>query len=614
MMSVMYATLILGSVATEIAEGIALIAPPTTESAFREDWTVYPDDLQTRFSSRHDAPTLSLFVERTADKKADWRRAAATVPASAGQRFEAAARGEGNTDGGHGPSVSLSFFDAAHKRIAHTDMFLGNGDTGMRAVKLWAQAPEGTATAQLGLFLHGFGEAHYSDMTVRRLPDPVAPPDAKGVALTFSNEETAKLIGFGFEDDGWFYNEENARRGASEDAVALREKRIEWMRPDYVRMFFWYNDWNPSLDGKTFTWDSDNMLSHYRTLDLYQRLGTRVNVCGVEWAVKKPWEDPERLARAVGALMEHLITRKGYNCIRDYTLTNEPDIFFARAVEREAQSFKTFVRLHECVAAEFDRRGLNLNMVGSDDGNNRSWFERCVNDTGYFNLADLFASHFYFPVNVAPMTKHILADRIALLETRAPRKDFIVAEMGFADERTQPPDKNPLMREYPYAMHAMATFMDGLNAGVTGWSVWCVHEMYYPGGKTPMRFGLWDFDPPQWPVRPIYHALALMTRNTNAGDAVYRCHSSHPDWVKAARIGNHLFWVNLGENETLLTVSGGALISEAFAITEKDLVHDRECARPLQPQSAHQVAVPAHSFGLLSLKMQRSAEFWGHDT
>ena len=66
------------------------------------------------------------------------------------------------------------------------------------------------------------------------------------------------------EDDGWFYNEENASHGVTAEDITLREARIEWLRPATVRMFFWYKDWNPSEDWRTFTFDSSNMMSHYR--------------------------------------------------------------------------------------------------------------------------------------------------------------------------------------------------------------------------------------------------------------------------------------------------------------------------------------------------------------
>ena len=586
----------------------AAIVAPATEAAFEDEWNRHPQSLHVAYTSHHNKPTISVSVERDEDARVEWNNAVASVPARAGERFAAKATAEGiDVDGGNGVAVSLAFFDADDKRIGHIDTFVGPGTTGRRNAKLWAEAPENTASVRLLLLLHGFGEAHFSEMQVTRLPEAGLPPDAEGVVVSVTDEKTTDLIGFGFEDDGWFYNQENAARGVGPDDFRIREERIAWMAPDYVRMFFWYNDWNPSLDAETFTWESDNMLSHYRTLDLYQELGARVNVCGVEWAVEDPWANPERLARAIGALLEHLIVDRGYTCIQDYTLTNEPDIFFARAVERPAQDFDLFVELHRHVAAEFERRGLELNIVGSDDGHNRVWFAHCVQHEAYYDLSDLFASHFYFSSEAMPLVRHVIEDRIALLEARAgdgPRKDFIIAELGFSDERTQPPSINPLMREYPYALMSMSTFMDSLNAGTAAWSIWCVHEMYYPGGQAPMGFGLWDFDPPEWPVRPVYHALALMTRNSNAGDPVYRCDSSHPDWFKAARIGDRLFWVNLGTEATQVMLEGDVVLDSVRVLTEEALTHDRDCSQPLALASQHSFVAPPEAFGMAVLQSQ----------
>lgn len=573
---------------------------PTTTAEFEAIWKTYPAGISARLTDYHGASTISLRVEDAEAAKTQWNQTFAAAPARPGERFEAAVAAEAvDATDGNGVIVSLGFYDDQDRRIDHVDSFIGPGVTGKRDARLWAQAPEQTVAVKLLLMLHGFGEAHFSRINVARLPGIQAPPAGETVIITATEDKVTELIGFGFEDDGWFYNAHNAEKGADEAAIALREARIAWMKPDYVRMFFWYNDWNPSLDAETFTWDSDNMQSHYRTLDLYQLLGARINVCGVEWAVNDPWKNPERLACAIGALLEHLIVTKGYTCIQDYTLTNEPDIFFARSVERPAESFETFVHLHVAVKQEFERRGLDLNIVGSDDGNNRAWFAHCVANDIYFELADLFASHFYFSENILPMTGKIFADRTQLLGSRTPVKPFVVAELGFSDGRTKPPDVNPLMGEYAYVMMAMSTFLDGLNAGVAGWSIWCVHEMYYPGASTPMRFGLWDFDPPTWPVRPIYHALALMTRHTNAGDPIYRCDASHPDWIKAARVGERLFWANLSEAAVPIRFSG--VTARALRVlTEQALTHDRDCARTLTLDQ-NTFTAPPRSFGVAIL-------------
>lgn len=557
-----------------------------------ESWQRHPGD--TRATVLGAPPKAMLRLEVDDTEEVTWRHVFQGWPAAPGQMFRAEAEGRGeNIHDGHGLFLSIAFYDADNRRIAHNDTAIQPGLDGWTPMIARGCAPEGTVRAALMLLLHGRGHADFRKVRLIRLPDRAPAPEADNALITVTGDQTCDaLIGFGAEDDGWFYNPENAAQGADEAAIALREARIEWMQPDYIRMFFWYNDWNPSLDAETFTWDSPNMRSHYRALDLYQRLGARVNVTGVEWAVKNPWENPEQLAKAIGALLEHLIKTKGYTCVQDWTLSNEPNLFYIKSGE----SFEKFVRLHQLVAAQCRERGLTVNIVGSDDGDGEIWFARCVNNDAYFEACDLFASHFYLHKSALPFAGDLFRGRVAMLEARTPKKPFIVAEFGLMDERTQPPDKNPYMQEYPYALWSQACFIDGLNAGVAGFVTWCMHEMYYPGGKTPMRFGLWDFGAP-WRVRPIYHAVAAFCRNTSAGDSVWRCDSSESDWVKAARVGETLFWVNLAEAPMEIRVEGFQA-NTVRIMTEDTLEGDRECGILIPFENGH-FAAPPKSFGYM---------------
>ena len=586
---------------------IALAAQPENLLANPEflngldSWSQHPADTRAAVVDTPSGKVLRLEADDT--EEVTWRHVFQGLPAGPGMMFRAAAEGRGeNVRVGHGLYLSIAFYDADNRRIAHNDATIQPGLEGWTVMTARGCAPEGTVRAGLLLLLHGRGRAEFRNVRLTRLPDRAHAPTADYAEITVTQEKTCEaLIGFGAEDDGWFYNRENAARGADEAAIALREARIEWMQPDYVRMFFWYNDWNPSLDAETFTWDSDNMLSHYRTLDLYQRIGARVNVTGVEWAVENPWGNPERLAKAIGALLEHLIKTKGYTCVQDWTLTNEPNLFYIKSGE----SFEKFVRMHQLVAGEIKARGLKVNIVGSDDGDGEIWFAHCVKDDDYFAVCDLFASHFYLHQSALPFAGDLFRDRIAMLAARTPRKPFIVAEFGLMDERTQPPDKNPYMEEYPYALWSQACFIDGLNAGVAGFVTWCIHEMYYPGGRTPMRFGLWNFGDP-WDVRPIYHVVAAFARNTRAGDSVWRCDSTQPDWVKAVHAGDTLFWVNLADRPMEIRVQG--FQAETVRImTEETLEGDRECGR-LLPWGDGRFTAPPKSLGYARQDGMRNAQ------
>jgi hypothetical protein len=520
-----------------------------------------------------------------------WPNLYQQVPVKPGQLVETRVEAMGrNTRDGYGTYASLEFLDAEDKRINFEQSCAVSGDGAWSDLPLHAFAPPGATQARLCLLLNGHGEARFDNASLTR-SDQAAPAPLNGpVTFDVTREVVCKsLIGFGAEDDGWFYTDENASHGVTPADWAMREGRIDWMDPDWIRMFFWYKDWNPNSDWETFTFDSPNMQSHYRTLDQYQRLSARVNAVDVEWGVADPYQDPPRVARAIGALMEHLIRDKGYTCVQDWTLSNEPNGYFMGM----NYGFARFVELHRLVREEFQRRGLHVRIVGSDDTNGLTLFDQCVKDETYFQTADYFASHRYLQYTNRRLMPFFIDDRMKLLAARVPRKPFIVAEFGFQDARSGTLE-NPLMAEYGYAVWTAAFVIDGLNRGVAGFSIWCLHEVYYPGNGF-MNYGLWEFKDKDWRPRPVYHAWAPFSRFTEPGDRVRKCVSSHPDHVRGAVVNTTLFWVNQSETPAEVIIKGLSP-KEVRIMTETTLSGDRECGA-VQPVDHQRFAAPPMSFG-----------------
>lgn len=519
------------------------------------------------------------------------------LPAEPGETFEARVEAiERDISDGLGGYMSIEFYNAAGERLGYTQTEPARSTDAWKPLRCRGEAPPETVSARICLLLHARGEVFYDNASLRRInASGIADPVSGPVTITVTEEVACDaLIGFGFEDDGWFYNAENAEAGVDAEDAALREARITWMQPDFVRMFVWYKDWCPSGDWETFTLDSDNMLSHYRTLDLYERLGTQVNITGVEWSMPESYRDPEAFARAQGMLLSHLIRDKGYSCIRYWTLTNEPNGAFTGM----GYSFDDFVRIHELVRAEFAQRGLDIQIVGSDDAQDFRWFERCLTTPAYYEVSDLFSSHRYFPFLDRDIVVPFFDDRFALLNQHTPRKPFIVGEFGFQDSRSSV-NLNPIMRSYPYAVWTTSLAIDGLNRGTAGFSIWSVHEMLYPGGMR-MEYALWDYKDLGWQVRPVYHAWAMFTRLTSRGDRSFACTSTHPEQAAATRVGDTLFWVNQTSAEAELIVEG-ATVSDVQVMSESTLDGDRECGETVQAED-NRFTAPAMSFGYAHIR------------
>ncbi len=452
--------------------------------------------------------------------------------------------------------------------------------------------PPHTVKSRLCLVFNGRGDGYFRHVRLTRTPAAAADVINGPVTLTVTDRVVCdSLVGFGFEDDGWFYNPENAAHGVTEADYALREERIKWLNPSWIRMFFWYKDFNPSGDLATFDFDTPNMKSHYRSLDLYQRIGARIDVTGVEWGVNDPYGDPKRAAKAIGALLEHLKKVKNYSCVRYWTLTNEPNGYFVNS----GYTFERFREIHQLVKEEIRQRGLDIQIVGSDDTNGGMyWFEQCVKNAGYFPTADLFSSHRYLHFGERALAGRFFQERLDLLASQTPRKALVVTEFGFQDQRASGAMVNPVMGEYPYALWTSAFTIEGLNRGVAGFSIWCVQQMYYPGSGF-MTYGLWEYKDTNWKPRPVYYSWTPFTRLTQPGDKVRACESNHPSQVSGAVVGNSFFWVNQSDQAADVELKGIKL-SSVRVMTENTLSGDRECGTDVEAANG-KFAAPARSFG-----------------
>lgn len=529
-------------------------------------------------AAKVDGRTAGHIVVPT-EAEVGWPNIHQQLPGKPGMGYEAAAevmhRG---VSIGFGAYVAVEFYDAGGVRMSYgqSDFVSVSG----RWVRLSAfgVAPPGCESVRVCLVFNGHGEGWFDSVTLVETEGMDSTPvllDGPVTVRVTDDVACAGFRGFGAEDDGWFYNPDNAEHGVGAEDVKLREERIASMSPDYVRMFCWYKDWNPSGDWATFTFDSPNMLSRYKTLDLYQRLGATVNLTGVEWGIEQPYREPEKLAKALGALFDELIRVRGYTCVREWTLTNEPNTNWVQ----RGDTFEGFVKIHQLVKAEFASRGLEVAVVGSDDTAGATWFRQCVEDSVYFEAVDLFVSHRYFPFADRGLSTRFYAERLSLLREKAPVKPFVVGEFGFQDARSTA-IANPIMEEYRYAIWTAAFTIEGLNAGAAGFSIWSLHEMYYPGGFV-MNYALWNFKDRGWSPRPVFYAWSNFCRMTKAGDKVYKCESSYPRNVSAAKVGDVLFWVNCGDGAAEVRLEGmeirevrtytegpGATVSETGSMIE----------------------------------------------
>lgn len=528
-------------------------------------------------------------LDIAADAVEGYPRVVQDFPAEPGALYGAAATArDAGITGGYGAYMTIEFLGADGKRIhfEQSSPALAGGEWTPLVAR--SVAPAGTARGMLCLVLRGKGTAQFRAPALSLL-EPPAPGDLpETLDITLGEPLNSPFLGFGVEDDGWLANTANAAKGVTPEDIALVHDRVAWLNPALVRMFFWYKDFNPSGDWTTFDFDSDNMQSHCKALDVYQQIGASVNVTGVEWGIGTPWAQPEALAKAVGALFAELVQRRGYTCIKQWTLTNEPNTHFTQ----KGASFADYSRIHRLVAQEFSTRGLDIQIVGSDDTNGGlPWFQACVADPDYFAHADLFASHFYVQRDSLRAVKYHIDDRLQLL---AGRKPFIIAEFGFQDARSSTL-ANPLMDEFDYALLSTAFALDAVAAGTAGLTLWCLHEVYYPNDWF-MNYGLFKYKDNTWRPRPVFYAWANLTRHTRPGNAVQIPRDALPPQVSVVKIGETIYVVNQADTPVRLSFHGTS-VTEARVFGEGEMPAPGATEREIRDAAAG-VAVPIAQEGI----------------
>ena len=334
------------------------------------------------------------------------------------------------------------------------------------------------------------------------------------------------------------------------------------------------------------------MTSYCRTLDLYQKLGAKVNITGVEWGFDE-WPEPEKLANSIASYAEYMIKGKGFTCIKQWTLTNEPNLGFASS----SGDWNLYRAYHQAVAAEFAKRGLDIEMVGSDETGCLAWTDRCVQDTEYHKLCEAYSAHFYLNDVDFDQAYLLIKDHTDLIRSKGTDPEFIIGEYGFLNERTKAPMANILAEEYPYAVQNHSFCIDALNAGADAVAYWCLQEVQYPGKR--MSFGLWNYKDRDWGFRPVYHSHAAFTRFTNAGDTVYKTTTGAYDHFKAAATDHAIFWVNVSDAPIEVSVSGFATDQVQIMTEENVTPSDRDVGQRITGLGDSSFTAPPQSFGYI---------------
>ncbi|HUT32626.1 MAG TPA: hypothetical protein VNE39_04025 [Planctomycetota bacterium] len=338
--------------------------------------------------------------------------------------------------------------------------------------------------------------------------------DPKAVAVE-------RFLGFGAEWDPNFWAEHNVQLGVTEDDWAVVVKRIQWMKLPVVRMMIQAR-WCTKGDGK-FDWDTPNMKSLYRHLDVCQKAGIRVFL--TDWGVatwcKVPGfsgNDDPKYADAIGTYLGYLIGQKGYTCIKHFILVNEPNY--------EGGGWDRWKKGVENVAKVLAERKLPVTFVGTDAAHDDGWHRKGVDQLA--KCFSIWEIHRYAPQ--AEVLKGDLEgyfrkqwDYARANDLGAHDKLFMVGEAGMREGMVSS-HTNTNIHTYDYGVFMADYGVQAARSGAAAVSAWMLDDSSHKG----FNWGLWKTKAEGMALKPWFYPWALLCRFVRPGSTIYRLPQPNP--------------------------------------------------------------------------------------
>ncbi len=436
-----------------------------------------------------------------------------------------------NVENGVGAFMGIGALDPnpPFDRIFSSDSERITKDTDWTRVTAPILVPSGVHSLRILILLNGTGQAWFDDIQLKKLETFQEIKEEELISINVTDKITTKqFIGFGYEDDGFFYNDENQLTNGvqymSAEDLQLRADRIEELSPSVIATLFWWDAICPSRDVAKIDYQTRKMRDLIKTLEVHQKAGAKVFMGDVHWGWDKNnftynEKNVEKGAKAYADMLIYLIKNKGLTCIEFVCVSGEVDMVF----EKLGGSFETYLKAVKILRKELDKAGLqNVKIIGDKSGG-FVWLDEIVpildDEFGVFTIHE-------YPEPTQAYVVDYRIDRTLDIVKRHSKpickdkngpiyKPTFFYEIG-ANKAGDGGSASLMSPTYDYGLLCANTAVLGLNKGIIGGSVWCLHSMYYPGFNR-MNYGIWEFKDKDWKIRPVYYGYGLFSKFARAG-------------------------------------------------------------------------------------------------
>ncbi len=262
--------------------------------------------------------------------------------------------------------------------------------------------------------------------------------------------------------------------------------------------------------------------------------------------------------------LDFLVHEKGFTCIEDYNLVNEPNgkwsstngsySLWARAVEYFHQQMKKNDLTDEV--------GIAAPDIAIWDTKETWWMDSCKTRLG--SMIDLWDIHTYPSKYTVNSGKY--SDIIGAYARKRPQdQPIILGEIGFKyihdkdsllrkenlrraknKKYASQKDANMFVYDHFYGVDMADALMQVANQGYSGCVAWMMDDaMHSKESKYKLKvWGFWNilgkefFGAEKEKIRPWFYAWSLLSRNMQPGSTIYQTHVEGADRLRSVAVEN----------------------------------------------------------------------------
>ena len=343
-------------------------------------------------------------------------------------------------------------------------------------------------------------------------------------------------------------------------------ERMDYLKMPFTRIMV---DWTSFFEGldadgsPQYTFESPKMRNTYKLLDYCQAkditvmfgqwgwVNTALHADGQNWDVSP---DSKLHARMSADLIDYVVNKKGYTCIRWFDPINEPDGYWSSC----DGDWPLWTRVAKQLHQELITRGLDKKITISGPGAfgpriskarddkelheviaayGEPWISKALDDKELHEVIAVYNEHKYL-LNwtvVAGQLETQTRQQVGGIQTKDPGKQYFVGELGFLDGKSKV-DQNVEVKNFWYGVSMADASIQLMRGGASGFLAWYLDDaMHWKGDSDgPIEqasnayerrkiWGMWNIigaehgDPEDEAPRPWFYTWSQLSRNFPAG-------------------------------------------------------------------------------------------------